>query len=204
MKDPGSFNINITLGNKKVVKAMLDLGASINLMPFSIYTQLGLGDLKKTTMSIQLADRSVKFPQGIIEDLLVQVDKLIVPVDFVVMEMETCNHKLVDPVILLGRPFMATTQTIIDVHNGKLKMTVLGETVEFDVFKAMSLPPCSFNDHCLYVDECEDFSAICELEEELDDLGLLIPADSEMDDDEEAESSGKMMVQQEENMGADD
>lgn len=51
LKDPGSFNINITLGNKKVAKAMLDLGASINLMPYSIYLQLGLGELKHTSMS---------------------------------------------------------------------------------------------------------------------------------------------------------
>ena len=87
-KDPGSFNVDITIGDGKIVKAMLDLGASINLMPYSIYAQLGLGELKRTSMSLQLADRSVKYPKGIIEDLLVRVDKLIVPVDFVVMEME--------------------------------------------------------------------------------------------------------------------
>ncbi|CAN6576807.1 unnamed protein product [Malus baccata var. baccata] len=76
LKDPGSFSINITIGDKKVEKAMLDLGASINLMPYSVYLQLGLGELKATTISLQLADRSVKYPRGIVEDILVQIDKL--------------------------------------------------------------------------------------------------------------------------------
>lgn len=67
---------------------MLDLGASINLMPYSVYLQLGLGDLKATTISLQLADRSVKYPRGIVEDILFQVDKLILPADFVVLDME--------------------------------------------------------------------------------------------------------------------
>ncbi|XP_068315024.1 uncharacterized protein, partial [Pyrus communis] len=58
LKDPGSFSINITIGDKKVEKAMLDLGASINLMPYFVYLQLGLGELKATTISLQLADRS--------------------------------------------------------------------------------------------------------------------------------------------------
>eukprot|EP00257_Ricinus_communis_P015625 XP_015573583.1 uncharacterized protein LOC107261125 [Ricinus communis] len=71
MKDPGSFTVDITMGDKKVAKAMLDLGASINLMPYSTYAQLGLEELKSTTMSLQLADRSIKYPRGIVEDLLI-------------------------------------------------------------------------------------------------------------------------------------
>ncbi|XP_048227226.1 uncharacterized protein LOC125369258 [Ricinus communis] len=71
MKDPGSFTVDITMGDKKVAKAMLDLGASINLMPYSTYAQLGLGELKSTTMSLQLVDRSIKYPRGIVEDLLI-------------------------------------------------------------------------------------------------------------------------------------
>ncbi|CAL8988251.1 unnamed protein product [Prunus brigantina] len=63
LKDPGSFSIDITIGGKLVEKAMLDLGASINLMPYSVYLQLGLGELKATTISLQLADRSVKYPR---------------------------------------------------------------------------------------------------------------------------------------------
>lgn len=120
VKDPGSFNVHITIGNGLSVKAMLDLGVSINLIPYSVYRELGLKDLKETTMSEQLVDRPVKFPKGIIEDLLVQVDKLIVPVDFVVMDMENHLTKHSEPMILLGRPFMVTTKIVINVHNGKL------------------------------------------------------------------------------------
>ncbi|CAL9024821.1 unnamed protein product [Prunus brigantina] len=124
LKDPGSFSIDITIGGKLVEKAMLDLGASINLMPYSVYLQLGLGELKATTISLQLADRSVKYPRGIVEDILVQVDKLILPADFVVLDMEEAPIHDRELPILLGRPFMATAKTIIDVQNGLLTMTV--------------------------------------------------------------------------------
>ena len=86
LKDPGSFIIDITIGDRQTAKAMFDNGASINLMPYSIYKQLGLGAYEPTHMVIQMADRSVKHPLGIIEDVLVKVDKLIVPVDFVIMD----------------------------------------------------------------------------------------------------------------------
>jgi hypothetical protein len=150
LKDPGSFAINITIGDKRVEKAMLDLGASINLMPYSVYLQLGLGDLKATTISLQLADRSVKYPRGIVEDILVQVDKLILPADFVVLDMEEAPIHDRELPILLGRPFMATAKTIIDVQNGLLTMTVLGETVQFKVFESLSHPSSSID--CCSID----------------------------------------------------
>ncbi|KAM2080862.1 hypothetical protein ACFX1T_034574 [Malus domestica] len=150
LKDPGSFSINITIGDKKVEKAMLDLGASINLMPYSVYLQLGLGELKATTISLQLADRSVKYPRGIVEDILVQIDKLILPADFVVLDMEEAPIHDRELPILLGRPFMATAKTIIDVQNGLLTMTVLGETVQFKVFESLSHPSSSLE--CYAID----------------------------------------------------
>ncbi|CAL9024834.1 unnamed protein product [Prunus brigantina] len=150
LKDPGSFSIDITIGGKLVEKAMLDLGASINLMPYSVYLQLGLGELKATTISLQLADRSVKYPRGIVEDILVQVDKLILPADFVVLDMEEAPIHDRELPILLGRPFMATAKTIIDVQNGLLTMTVLGETVQFKVFESLSQPSSSFD--CCSID----------------------------------------------------
>eukprot|EP00257_Ricinus_communis_P027212 XP_025014626.1 uncharacterized protein LOC112536208 [Ricinus communis] len=141
MKDPGSFTVDITMRDKKVAKAMLDLGASINLMPYSTYAQLGLGQLKPTTMSLQLTDRSIKYPRAIVEDLLIQAGKLIIPADFVVLDMEGTSARDNEQTILLGRPFMATTKTVIDMHNGKLIMTVLGETVEFKVFDSLTISP---------------------------------------------------------------
>ncbi|CAN6573008.1 unnamed protein product [Malus baccata var. baccata] len=150
LKDPGSFSINITIRENKVEKAMLDLGASINLMPYSVYLQLGLGELKATTISLQLADRSVKYPRGIVEDILVQIDKLILPADFVVLDMEEAPIHDRELPILLGRPFMATAKTIIDVQNGLLTMTVLGETVQFKVFESLSHPSSSLE--CYAID----------------------------------------------------
>ncbi|KAI5324100.1 hypothetical protein L3X38_033173 [Prunus dulcis] len=150
LKDPGSFSIHITIGDKLVEKAMLDLGASINLMPYSVYLQLGLGGLKATTISLQLADRSVKYPRDIVEDILVQVDKLILPTDFVVLDMEEAPIHDRELPILLGRPFMATAKTIIDVQNGLLTMTMLGETVQFKVFESLSHPSSSID--CCSID----------------------------------------------------
>ncbi|XP_015573039.1 uncharacterized protein LOC107261040 [Ricinus communis] len=139
-----------------VVKAMLDLGASTNLMPYSIYAQLGLGELKPTTMSLQLVDRSIEYPRGIVEDLLIQVGKLIILVDFVVLDMEGASARDKEQTIFLGKPLMATTKIVIDVHNGKLTMTVLGETVEFKVFDSLNISPSTSIDECSYVD-CMDY-----------------------------------------------
>ena len=80
-------------------------------------------------MTLQLADGSIKRPKGIVEDLLVQVDKFIVRMDFVVLEIKGAPMKHKEHMILLGRPFMVTTKTMIDVQTRKLTMTVLGETV---------------------------------------------------------------------------
>ncbi|CAL9028852.1 unnamed protein product [Prunus brigantina] len=115
-----------------------------------MYVQLGLGELKSTTLGLQLADRSVKYPRGIVEDILVQVDKLILPADFVVLDMEDAPIHNRELPILLGRPFMATANTLIDVKNGILKMTVLGRTVEFKVFESLSHPSNSVD--CFSID----------------------------------------------------
>ncbi|KAL5854342.1 hypothetical protein ACOSQ4_004144 [Xanthoceras sorbifolium] len=140
LKDPRSFNIDITIGNVKKERAMLDLGARINLMPYSVYIQLGLNELQPTSMSLLLADRSTQYSRAIVEDILIQVDKLIIPADFVVLDVDDARTIETDLPILLGKPFMATAQTIINVQNGKLSMTVLGETVEFQVFDTINLP----------------------------------------------------------------
>ncbi|XP_057250071.1 uncharacterized protein LOC130591159 [Beta vulgaris subsp. vulgaris] len=80
--DPGMFTIPITLGDTKIDRAMLDLGASINVLPYSLYESLTLGDLLPTNVVIQLADRSTSIPRGVVEDVLVVVDKLTFPADF--------------------------------------------------------------------------------------------------------------------------
>ncbi|XP_027347997.1 uncharacterized protein LOC113859415 [Abrus precatorius] len=116
LKDPRSFTLPCLIGRLIVDRALADLGASINLMPYSVFKKLGLGEPRPTRMSIQLADRSIKYPRGIIEDVLVKVDKFIFSVDFVILDMdEDTNVPLI-----LGRPFLATAGAIIDVRDGKL------------------------------------------------------------------------------------
>ncbi|XP_024178533.1 uncharacterized protein LOC112184501 [Rosa chinensis] len=102
-KDPGSFTVPCVIGNIRFDNAMLDLGASINVMPYSVYASLGLGELKKDNVIIQLANRSNAYPKGLLEDVLVQVDKLIFPADFYVLEME--ESSLTPTPLLLGTSF---------------------------------------------------------------------------------------------------
>ncbi|GKB82289.1 DNA-directed DNA polymerase [Tanacetum coccineum] len=84
-------------------------------------------------MSIQLADRSIKYPIGVCENLLVKVSKFIFPVDFIVLEMD--EDELVP--IILGRPILATARAVIDVHEGKLSLRVGSETITFNIGKSM-------------------------------------------------------------------
>ena len=87
-KDPGCPTISVNIGGICVKKAFLDLGASVNLLPYSMYRQLGLGELKPTSITLSLADRSIKIPKGTVEDVLIQVDKFYYPIDFVVLDTE--------------------------------------------------------------------------------------------------------------------
>ncbi|XP_075475675.1 uncharacterized protein LOC142509291 [Primulina tabacum] len=133
LKDPGSFSIPCMIGDVVFHKALCDLGASINLMPLSVFRKLGLGEPKPIRMSLQLADRSVKYPRGVIEDVLVKVDKFIFPADFVVLDME----EDVEMPLIMGRPFVATGKALIDVQEGKLRLRVGEEEITFDVFNAL-------------------------------------------------------------------
>ncbi|XP_063936277.1 uncharacterized protein LOC135147287 [Daucus carota subsp. sativus] len=136
LKDPGSFSLPCTIGQVGVKRALCDLGASVSLMPYSIYKRLGLGELKKTRISLQLADRTIKYPLGVLEDVLVNVDKFVIPCDFVILEM---NEDVEIPIIL-GRPFLATAGASIDVKAGKLALNVGEEKVEFDLDQVMKAP----------------------------------------------------------------
>ncbi|KAM1159091.1 hypothetical protein ACFX19_032875 [Malus domestica] len=131
-KDPGSFTISCTIGNCDFSSALIDLGASVNLMPYSVFKRLGEGELKTTSSIIQLADRSITYPRGVIEDVIVKVDNLYLPADFMVLDMD---EDLTTPIIL-GRPFLATARTLIDVEAGTLTFRVEDQTVVFKLFEA--------------------------------------------------------------------
>ena len=137
-KDPGMFTVPCKIGNIKIEKAMLDLGASINVMPRSIYNLMNIGPLKETGVIIQLADRSNAYPDGVLEDILVQIDNLIFPADFYVLDMEDDNSN--SSPILLGRPFLKTARTKIDVFTGTLTMEFDGDVIKFSIYDAMKYP----------------------------------------------------------------
>ncbi|XP_050896621.1 uncharacterized protein LOC127103400 [Lathyrus oleraceus] len=86
-KDRGAVTIPCTIGDRSFKKALIDLGASVSLMPLSIYKKLGIGAVQDTRMTLQFADHSVKKPCEIVEDVLVTIDKFVFPVDFVILEM---------------------------------------------------------------------------------------------------------------------
>ncbi|RDX93593.1 Retrovirus-related Pol polyprotein from transposon 17.6, partial [Mucuna pruriens] len=145
-RDPKIFYVLCTIGNCTFVDAMLDLGASINVMPTSIYKSLNFGDLKPTRMTTQLANRSVVQPLSILEDVLVQVNELIFPADFYVLDMEDETSGK-GSTIILGRPFLMTAKTKIDVHAGTLSMEFGDTLVQFNIFEAMKHPT---EDHSLF------------------------------------------------------
>ncbi|RVW87035.1 Retrovirus-related Pol polyprotein from transposon 297 [Vitis vinifera] len=133
-KDPGCPTISVNIGGTHVEKALLDLGASVNLLPYSVYKQLGLGGLKPTTITLSLVDRSVKIPRGVIEDVLVQVDKFYYPVDFVVLDTDPTVKEANYVPIILGRPFLATSNAIINCRNGVMQLTFGNMTLELNIF----------------------------------------------------------------------
>ena len=132
--DPGSPTISINIGGTCIDKSLLDLGASMNLLPYSVFKQLGLGELKPTNITLSLADRSVKIPKGIVEDVLVKVDKFYYPLDFVVLDTEPIENGPNHVPIILGRPFLATANAIINCRNGVMRLTFGNMTLELNIF----------------------------------------------------------------------
>jgi len=119
-KDPGAFTIPCVISNASFKRALCDLGASISVMPKHVYDSLSLEPLNKTSIVIQLADRSFVYPLGVIEDVLVKIDSLVIPCDFYILDMEhdSCDSSNSTP-ILFGRPFLKTANIKIDC--GKIK-----------------------------------------------------------------------------------
>ncbi|XP_070675709.1 uncharacterized protein [Malus domestica] len=138
-KDPSSFTIPCVIGNTRFEHAMLDLGASINVMPYSVYSSINLGEMKNDGVIIQLANRSNAYPKRVLEDVLVQVNHLIFSAYFYVLEMEDSDHSPPLP-ILLGKPFMKTARTKIDVFKGMLTMEFDGDVIDFNISDAMRYP----------------------------------------------------------------
>ncbi|GJW11823.1 ribonuclease H-like domain, reverse transcriptase, RNA-dependent DNA polymerase [Tanacetum coccineum] len=133
-KDPMSFTLPCIINNLCFNKALAELGASISVIPFSTYTNLGLGKLAPTKLIVELADRTMKHPKGIAENVLVGIDKFVFPVDFIVLDMP----KDIKTPLILGRPFLSTVHAKIDVFKRKITLKVRNDKVEFKSDKPTS------------------------------------------------------------------
>ncbi|GKD62803.1 putative nucleotidyltransferase, ribonuclease H [Tanacetum coccineum] len=150
-KDPGSFTIPCDIGQLHIDNALADVGASISLMPYTMYKKLGLGEPKATRMSLELADRSIQYPRGIIKNILIKVDKFVLPIVFVILDMPEDSRVT----IILGRPFLATARAMIDIFNKKITLRVGDDEVVFDVDQLIKRPTTE-DDECYGIDDLDD------------------------------------------------
>lgn len=159
MKDPGSFTIPCSIGDVDIGKALCDLGASINLMPLSTFKKLGI-ESRSTTMTLQLADQSIVHPEGNSEDVLVKIDRFILPADFIILDYETNK----DMPIILEWSFLSTGRTLIDFHKAEITMRVNNQEVIFNVFYALEYP--GGHEKCQSLDAEDEFKVKRELDED--------------------------------------
>ncbi|GJW86492.1 reverse transcriptase domain-containing protein [Tanacetum coccineum] len=151
--DPNKFLIPCNFPRIDVCHALADLGASINLMPLSIWKKLSLPDLTSTRMTLELADRSITQPKGLAEDVFIKVGKFHFPTDFVIVDFEA------DPRVplILGRSFLRTSRTLIDVYGGELILRDGNEQIAFHVDGISKHPQTHANGSIKLVnDTCED------------------------------------------------
>jgi hypothetical protein len=135
MKDPGVPLISVIIDDTTFNRALLDLGASVNIIPTSLFEEFQIGELKPVEVTLQLADRSTIKPRGIVEDVLVKVQNCVFPADFLVLDIEA-PESLLDSPIILGRPFLATAKANINCHTGKMDINCAGQTITLDIFKS--------------------------------------------------------------------
>ncbi|GJU54989.1 reverse transcriptase domain-containing protein [Tanacetum coccineum] len=155
--DPGILSYALCIPEWEICYALADLGASINLMPLLIWKKLSLPELSSTRMSLELVDRSITYPKDLAEDVYVKVGKFHFPADFVVVDFEA------DPRVplILGRSFLKTGRTLIDVYEGEITLRVDNEAVTFNLDQTMKYS--STNDKSVnridIIDEiCEEYA----------------------------------------------
>ncbi|GJV34626.1 DNA-directed DNA polymerase [Tanacetum coccineum] len=150
-KDPGSFTIPCDIGQLHINNVLADLRASISLMPYMMYEKLGLGEPKATRISLDLVDRSIQYPRGIVEHVLIKVDKFVLLKDFVILDMPE-DFRVP---IILGRPFLETARAMIDVFNKTITLKVGDYEVIFDMDQSIKRSPAK-DDKCYGVNDLDD------------------------------------------------
>ena len=149
-KDLGTPTISCIIGNTEIEKALLDLGAGVNLIPYSLYQQLGLGELKLTSTVLQLADRSIKKPQGIVEDVIIKVDKFYYPVDFIVLDTEHVPYLEKQIPVILGHSFLATVNACINCRTRVMKISFGNMKIRLNIF--IAFPNAPNQKACFFLD----------------------------------------------------
>ncbi|XP_013613796.1 PREDICTED: uncharacterized protein LOC106319960 [Brassica oleracea var. oleracea] len=185
LEDPGSFILPCAIGPLTFEKCLCDLGASVSLMPLSIAKKLGFTQYKKCKISLVLADRSVKLPIGILEDLPVKIGNCEVPTDFVVLEMDEEPR---DPLIF-GRPFLATAGAMVNVRDGTIDLHLGKDHIlHFDIKEMMKNP--TTQGEIFYIDEmdalADDFLEELAIEDSLQHA-LTIERESQMIENKESD-----------------
>ncbi|XP_050893918.1 uncharacterized protein LOC127100704 [Lathyrus oleraceus] len=132
-KDRGAITIPCTIGDRSFNKALIDLGASVSLIPLSIYKKLSIGVVQDTRMTLQFVDHSIKKPYGIVEDVLVKIDNFVFLVDFVILEMP----KDEEIPLILGIPFLEMGRCLINIEEGTMLLKVYDEELKIDVQNIM-------------------------------------------------------------------
>ncbi|KAL1220354.1 hypothetical protein V5N11_005980 [Cardamine amara subsp. amara] len=150
---PGSFVLDCTVFDEKFGRALCDLGSSVSLMPRSVASQLGMTDLRPTRIILILAYRSVRIPDGILEDVPVKIGGCLILIDFIVL---TYEDEPKDPLIL-GRPFLATAGAMIDVKNGSIGLNVSDHMMNFEMDKVRKTPTIDCQD--FFVETSTDITA---------------------------------------------
>nr|GEU58133.1 hypothetical protein [Tanacetum cinerariifolium] len=149
--DSGSFTLHCLISNLNIKSALADLGASINVMPFSTFKRLQIGNLQPTNMMVEMVDMTMKAPWGIIKNLLVQIEKFTFPLDFVIMDMvEGLNVPLI-----LGRPILATAHAQIYVFNKQISHRIgeernlfkMNELMDYITYESVYMIKCSRKTH---------------------------------------------------------
>ena len=171
MKDPGSFTTPCSIGKYEFKKSLCDSGASINLMPLSVVRRLSLGELTPIAITLQMADRSMAQPEGVLEDVLVKVGKFIFPVDFVIMKIEEDTQVP----LLLGRPFLANGDALIDVQKGELTLRVGNEVMHLNLNRSLEHPDVDA-ESCMAVENnsllCVKLNSDCTLQHCINEIEM--------------------------------
>nr|GEW64473.1 hypothetical protein [Tanacetum cinerariifolium] len=126
-KDPGSFTIPCHINNICFEKALANLGANISVIRYSSFINLGLSELAPSKLIIELVDRTIKRPNGVVKNVLVGIDKFVFPLDFIVLDM---SEDIKVPLIL-GRLFLSTAHAKIDVFKKKISLRVGNDKIIF-------------------------------------------------------------------------